>query len=169
MIRFCFLPGLLLALALHVPASAQEIASTYTKHDYEACRELPSPEPGVIDMRECDGFGGRKVRWGNAPDASWIEFSENQTAQDLRLGSFFVVGTTIEWRGPVKNGIIEPQTAIVRYHSGAGVGNMSRSSLVIYRLSDTPCAVAVQPGSAPKANEAARLTADETGADTPCY
>jgi hypothetical protein len=157
----------LVALTFILPASAQEIASTYTKHDYETCRELPSPEPGVIDLRECDGSGGWKVRWGNAPDASWIEFSE--TEQDLRLGSFFVVGPTIEWRGPVVNGAVQPTTAIVRYHTGAGVGNLSKSSLVIYRLSGTPCAVAVQPASVPKANDVARLTADETGEDTPCY
>lgn len=157
----------LIALVSIVPASAQEIASTYTKHDYETCRQLPSPEPDVVDLRECDGFGGWKVRWGNAPDASWIEFSE--TAQDLRLGSFFVVGTTIEWRGPVVNGVIEPTTAIVRYHTGSNVGNLSKSSLVIYRLSGTPCAVAVQPGNVPNANEVVRMTADETGEDTPCY
>lgn len=170
MIRFCLLPGLiLLAVGLSAPASAQEIGSNYTRHDYEACRELPSPEPGVIDLRECDGFGGWKVRWGNAPDASWIEFSEAESAQDLKLGSFFVVGTTIEWRGPVKNGVIDPQTAIVRYHTGAGIESQPHSSLVIYRLSGTPCAVAIQPGSAPKANEVARMTADETGEDTPCY
>jgi hypothetical protein len=159
----------LIAAAFALPAAAQEIASTYTRHDYERCRQLASPEPDVIDMRECDGFGGKKVRWSNAPDASWIEFSESETEQDLKLGSFFVVGTTIEWRGPVVNGVINPQTAIVRYHTGSNVGNLSKSSLVIYRLSGTPCAVAVQPGSAPKANEAARMTADETGEDTPCY
>jgi hypothetical protein len=157
----------LIAFACALPASGQEIASTYTKHDYETCRKLPSPEPDVVDLRECDGFGGWKVRWGNAPDASWIEFSE--TGQDLRLGSFFVVGPTIEWRGPVVGGAIAPTTAIVRYQTGSNVGNLSKSSLVIYRLSGTPCAVAVQPASVPKANEVARLTADETGEDAPCW
>ncbi|BCJ90715.1 hypothetical protein IZ6_14500 [Terrihabitans soli] len=169
MIRFC-LPGLFLLAALfHTPAFAQEIASAYTKHDYETCRELPSPEPDVIDLRECDGFGGFKVRWGGAPDATWIEFAASETAQDLKLGSFFVVGTTIEWRGPVKNGVIQPQTAIVRYHTGSSIQSQPHSSLVIYRLTGTPCAVSTLPGSTPKANEVARLTADETGEDTPCY
>jgi hypothetical protein len=157
----------LILLGSVLPASAQEIASTYTKHAYEQCRELPSPEPDVVELRECDGVGGVKVRWGNGPDASWIQFSEAD--QDLRLGSFFVVGPTIEWRGPVVNGVIEPRTAIVRYHTGSNVGSLSKSSLVIYRLAGEACAVAVQPGNVPKANEVARLTADETGEDTPCY
>jgi hypothetical protein len=166
----CVSPGLVvLASVFAVPASAGEIASTYSRHDYEACRELPSPEPDVIDLRECDGFGGFKLRWVAAPDATWIEFSDTETAQDLKLGSFFVVGTTIEWRGPVVNGVIDPQTAIVRYHTGASVESRPHSSLVIYRLSGTPCAVSTLPGSTPKANEVARMTADETGIDTPCY
>lgn len=168
--RYHLLPGLiLLAVAFAAPASAGEMASTYTKHDYEACRELPSPEPGVIDLRECEGFGGFKVRWGGAPDATWIEFSETGDTQDLKLGNFFVVGTTVEWRGPVVNGAIEPRAAIVRYHRGASIESQPESSLVIYRLSGVPCAVSILPGKTPKANEVARLTADETGADTPCY
>jgi hypothetical protein len=168
--RYCLLPGLiLLAASFAAPVFAGEIASTYTKHDYEACRELPSPEPDVIDLRECEGFGGFKVRWGGAPDATWIEFSENDTEQDLKLGSFFVVGTTVEWRGPVVNGAIQPHAAIVRYHTGSSIESQPESSLVIYRLSGTPCAVSVVAGKTPKANEVARMTADETGVDTPCY
>jgi hypothetical protein len=167
---FCLLPGVvLLATGFAVSTSAQEIASAYTKHDYETCRHLPSPEPDVIDLRECDGFGGWKFRWGGGPDETWIDFSEVETAQDLKLGSFFVVGSTIEWRGPVVNKQINPQTAIVRYHTGASIESQPHSSLVIYRLSGVPCAVSTLPGSTPKANEVARMTADETGADTPCY
>jgi hypothetical protein len=161
--------ALILAGLSAVPAAAGEIASAYTRHDYETCRELTSPEPGVIDLRECDGYGGRTLRWGGAPDATWIEFGETDTAQDLRLGSFFVVGPTVEWRGPVVNGAIAPHAAIVRYHTGTSIGSQPKSSLVIYRLGGAPCAVAVLPGSTPNANEVARMTADETGVDTPCY
>jgi hypothetical protein len=169
MMRSAFLSGLIfLATGFAAPATADEIASTYTKHDYESCREIPSPEPDVIDMRECDGFNGFKVRWGGAPDATWIEFPGAADDQDLKLGSFFVVGTTIEWRGTVVGGTIKPHAAIVRYHTGAGIESQPESSLVIYRLSGTPCAVAIVPGKTPKANEVARMTADETGADTPC-
>jgi hypothetical protein len=161
--------GLLAVTAMAVPASAQAIASTYTKHDYEACKELPSPEPGVIDMRECEGFGGLKVRWGGGPDSSWITFDGTDFGEPLNLGDFSEVGETVEWRGPVVNGTIAPQTAIVRYWSGPNVGSLPSSSLVIYRLTGTPCAVSTLPGSTPKANEVARMTADETGVDTPCY
>jgi hypothetical protein len=164
-----FVPGLIFCAAFAIsPAAAEEIASTYTKHDFEACKQLPSPEPDVIDLRECEGYGGFKVRWSGAPDATWIEFSQNDLAQDLKLGSFFVVGTTVEWRGPVVNGKIEPRAAIVRYHTGASVGSQPDSSLVVYRLTGTPCAVAAVPGASSNANAVARAAADKAGT-TACY
>ena len=164
--RFLALFG---ALAVASPfalgdAWAADFESAYTKHDYQTCPEIGSPEPGVIEVRRCPGLAGKSVIWTGEPDASWVDFGTGGTTQTLDLGDFFEAGTTVEWRGPVVKGLIAPVAAIVRYHVGKSVGTLNASRLVVYRLTGVPCAIAVVDGAVPKANEAARAKAEASGA-----
>jgi len=163
-----FLATFLAALAVASPftladARAADFESAYTRHEYQTCPEIDSPEPGVIEVRRCPGLAGKSVIWTGEPDASWIDFG-TETTQTLDLGEFFEAGTTVEWRGPVVKGQIAPVAAIVRYHVGKSVGALTASRLVVYRLTGVPCAIAVVDGAAPKANHAARAKAEASGA-----
>ena len=153
----------LLAVTLPCLAATGALAgndSTYTRHDYQACPEIESPEPDVITRTRCQGPAGITVTWTNEPDASSIDIGTRIRSESLGLGSFLAVGPTIEWRGP--QGSRRPLAAIVRYHSGPTVGRLDRPKLVVYRLepSGRSCIMAVIDG-APGANARAREIVDD--------
>ena len=145
-------------------AAAQE--SSFTLHKYEACVQEPSPEPGVIEVRRCQGKAGIAVRWMSEPDSSSVSFGDKPLDEDLGLGAAFEVGGTIEWRALRRSRT--PAAAIVRYKTGAGVASLNKSVLAVYRLesSGTSCLMAVvgEPNAGPKA----RRLVDQSAATFVC-
>jgi hypothetical protein len=152
------------AMALAAPASAQD--STFTRHKYEACVEAPSPEPGVIEVRRCAGKAGIAVRWMSEPDSSSVSFGDKPLDEDMGLGAAFEVGSTIEWRSARRSRT--PIAAIVRYKTGAGVGSLNKSVLVVYRLepSGTSCLMGVV--GEPNAGAKARRLVDQSAGTFVC-
>lgn len=152
------------ALALAVaalPAWAAGPSSGYTKHDYPACKRAAFD--GVIETRVCTGYGGIPVRWFGEPDGTSIEFGSKGGADGLGE-DFATVGSTIEWRGPVRSGgVIVPVAAIVRVDVGRSIsGPIRRRLLVIHKLEDTgSCIAAIVDAGTAGANERARKAADE--------
>lgn len=146
------------------PAISQE--SHYTRHEYEACAPAPSPEPGVIEVRRCAGRSGIDVLWMSEPDSSSVSFGTRALDESLDLAAAFEAGTTIEWRSGAARSV--PIAAIVRYSAGAGVGNLNRSVLVVYRVapSGPSCIMAVVSGA--DANEKARRLVDASAAGFVC-
>jgi hypothetical protein len=139
--------------------------SVYTRHDYESCQEIESPEPGISTRRRCEGRAGIAVIWNNEPDDSSVDFGTKPLREDLRIGRFFAAGNTIEWRGPAGT----PLAAIVRYHSGRRIGLLDRPKLVVYRLEPggRSCVMATVNGTQ-GANERARRLADRGAASFRC-
>lgn len=140
---------LILACALAATPLSFAVAqdSHYTRHDYETCVEAPSLEPGIIDVRRCDGFAGMSVQWISEPDSSSIQIGDDPLDEYLDLGAAFEVGTTIEWRTGQAGR--SPVAAIVRYRSGDSVASLKRSQLVVYRLtpSGRSCVLGVVAGA----------------------
>ena len=145
--RSTFVVAALAVVAAYAgPAAAQE--SSYTRHKYEACSRAQSPEPGVIEVRRCQGKSGIAVLWMSEPDSSSVSFGDKSLDEALDLGgAAFEVGSTIEWRTGRRGST--PVAAIVRYRVGAGVSSLNRSVLVVYRLqpSGGSCVMGVVGGA----------------------
>jgi hypothetical protein len=149
---------------LTAPAAAQE--SSFTRHKYDACAQEPSPEPGVIEVRRCQGKSGIAVRWMSEPDSSSVSFGDKPLDEDMGLGAAFEVGSTIEWRALRRSRT--PAAAIVRYKTGAGVASLNKSVLVVYRIESpgTSCLMAVV--GEPNAGAKARRLVDQSAATFVC-
>jgi hypothetical protein len=148
------------------PAAAQEMVSTYTRHDYEKCRKSPAGN----DLAEtiCTGAVGIKVRWTAEADSSSVNFGERGIGESLFEGlDFFEAGNTIEWLGP-KGG--RPIVAIVRYRAGKRIGNLDVNRLVVHRIGvdGVSCIVGSVDGRKADANAQARKLADARGRDFRC-
>lgn len=149
--------------------TAGPLASAYTRHDFPACRALPSPHPDVVEVRRCAGLGGIPVVWTNEPDASWIAFGRPaETGPIPGLDTFYAVRGTIEWRGPAAGAGLRPLAAIVRYDTGPSI-RLGASRLVVTRLAPGgACVMGVVDGARPDANAAARALVDEAAAGFVC-
>lgn len=150
------------------PADARaEPKSTYTQHDYEACPEGKSPEPGVITVRRCSGPGGLAVTYTGEPDSGALTFGASPAKESVDLGAFYEPAQKIEWRGAT-SGDPRPVSAIVRYHVGKSVGALKETRLLVYRIepSGRSCVMAVvrEPG----ANKKARAIVDAGAASFRC-
>lgn len=139
-------------------AAAQE--SITTRHSYEKCREAPSPEPGIIDVRRCSGPSGIAVLWMSEPDSSSVSFGSNPLDENLEIGAAFEADAAIEWRRG-KTGK-RPIAAIVRYATGDSVGKLDKSQLVVHRIepSGRSCIMGVITGSG--ASDRARALIDRS-------
>jgi hypothetical protein len=138
------LVGMMIFSLSPLSAAAQE--SITTRHTYEKCREAPSPEPDVIEVRRCSGPLGITVIWMSEPDSSSVRFGD-PLDEDMDLGAAFEAGTVIEWRsGKAGN---SPVAAIVSYQTGDSVGRLDRSRLVVHRIepSGRSCIMSVVSGS----------------------
>lgn len=167
------MPGIAIATALFAvsshPAAAQE--SSYTRHAYQSCKAASSPEPGVIELRRCQGQAGIPVTWTSEPDSSSVGFGDRPDEESLDIGSAFEVGSTIEWRsaGAGKDSAGKrPVAAIVRYKVGDSVGKLNASRLVVYRIeaSGRSCVMGVVAGG--DANARARIMVDRSAAGFVC-
>ena len=142
-------------------ASAQSIQSTYTKHDYEACKVVSDEEP--VTERQCAGHAGIPVNWTNEPDASSVDFGKDGLVGELgQEFSFAVAGETIEWRGPMRGGTVAPFAAIVRFQLCGAIGGPCRPALVLFRLNGdkSSCIAGLVEAKRKDANERARRIVD---------
>jgi hypothetical protein len=144
-----------------MPAAAQAVDSAYTRHDYEKCRVI-TEEEGAQE-RVCEGHAGIPVHWLNGPDSSTVYFGDEAAddTYDARF-AFAVVQSTIEWRGPRRDGRIEPFAAIVRFQLCQSVSGPCRPELVIFRLDGRrrSCIAATVNARLADANVRARALAD---------
>jgi hypothetical protein len=151
----------LIWMLLSAPAAANE--SRYTRHDWQRCSALRSPEPGIVTRRRCPGLAGISIIWTADDDSSSVTFGSRPLGEDLGIGSFFEAGHTVEWRseGPGAR----PFAAVIRYRTGQSIGRLDASRLVIYRLepSGRSCIIAAIDGRSPEANERARALTDSHG------
>ena len=131
--RFKTIVALLTATMLGLasnPVFAQQ--SITTRHNYEKCREAPSPEPEIIEVRQCSGPSGIAVIWMSEPDSSSVSFGSKPLDENLEIGAAFEAAAAIEWRRG-KTGKT-PVAAIVRYQTGDSVGKLAKSRLVVHRI-----------------------------------
>lgn len=155
------------ATVLAAPLRAEQWVSSYTTHDYAKChRDKGNGDP--VAVHRCPGKAGITVIWTAGDDSSAVEFgtkAQQETISDK--AAFFEAGRTIEWRGP-KGG--KPQAAILRYATGASVGKLDGSRLVVYRLAPdgSSCIIGSLDARKPDANAAARRLADEKAAGFRC-
>lgn len=151
-----------------LPALAGGSDSTYTNHDFEACAAKRSPHPGVVDIRRCRGVSGIPVTRTAEPDASQIGFGRKPDATIPGLDGFHEARSKVEWRGPVGANGVRPSAAIVRYDTGASIGKLGQSRLVVHRLgpNGAACVMAVVSGS--DANARARQIVDRYAAGFVC-
>lgn len=155
------------ATVLALPLRAEQWASSYTTHDYAKCRKDKDNGDPVL-IHRCAGKAGISVIWTAGDDSSAVEFGAKALQETISdKASFFEAGRTIEWRGP-KGG--RPQAAILRYATGARVGKLDGSRLVIYRLAldGSSCIIGSVNARKPGANAAARRLADEKAAGFRC-
>jgi len=143
-------------------ASAESIASVYSRHDYEKCRKTGDDDP--IVERRCVGHDGIAVHWVNEPDSSSVSFGANGNLggeYDPRF-TFAVAGDVVEWRGPVRGGKVVPHAAIIRYQLCRAIGGPCVPDLVIYRLvgKRASCIAATVSAGRADANVRAREIAD---------
>jgi hypothetical protein len=169
MFRFALI-ALAAILALAPPAEGRTFDSRYSRFDYASCREGESPEPGIVDVRICRGFGPVDVVWTGEPDSSEVAFGTKAHDEALGLGDFHEAGDTVEWRLRSRSGQFAAVAAIVRYWVGANVSRLDRSRLVVYRIepSGRSCVMSLVDGSRPNANAEARQIADRWSADFVC-
>jgi len=141
--------------------------STYTRHGYQQCRALPSPHPGIVTKRRCQGVAGIPVIWSADDDSSSVTIGRRPRDEALGLTGFFEAGATIEWRGPASS---RPDAAILRYRVGPNVGNLNASKLVIHRLGHdgASCIMAIIDGADGAANTRARDIVDRSAATFRC-
>ncbi|WID99139.1 hypothetical protein QO058_13370 [Bosea vestrisii] len=155
------------ATLLAAPLRAEQWASSYTAHDYAKCRkDKGNGDP--ISIHRCPGKAGIIVIWTAGDDSSSVDFGASPTQETISdKASFFEVGKTIEWRGPKGK---RPLAAIVRYATGASVGKLNGSRLVVYRLAPdgASCIVGSVDARKPDANNSARRLADEKSASFRC-
>ena len=139
---------------------AEPWASSYTTHDYAKCRkDKGNGDP--VSVHRCPGKAGIIVIWTAGDDSSAVEFGTKAVQETISdKAAFFEAGKTIEWRSP-KGG--RPQAAILRYATGASVGKLDGSRLVVYRLAPdgASCIIGSVDARKPDANAAARRLADE--------
>lgn len=164
------LAALAAILALAAPAEGRTFDSHYSRFDYANCRERESPEPGIVDVRVCEGFGNVDVVWTAEPDGSEVEFGNDADAASLGLGDFHEAGDTVEWRTHRRDGNVAAIAAIVRYWYGPNVGRLDQSRLVVYRIepSGRSCVMSLVDGNRPNANAEARQIADRWSAGFVC-
>jgi len=155
------------ATVLITPLQAEQWASSYTTHDYAKCRkDKGNGDP--VSMHRCPGKAGITVIWTAGDDSSAVAFGAKALEEAVTdKAAFFEAGKTIEWRGP-KGG--RPQAAILRYATGASVGKLDGSRLVVYRLAadGASCIIGSVDARKPDANAAARRLADEKAAGFRC-
>lgn len=145
---------------LTAPLHAEPWASSYTTHDYAKCRkDKGNGDP--VSVHRCPGKAGISVVWTAGDDSSAVEFGTKAVQETISdKAAFFEAGKTIEWLGP-KGG--RPQAAILRYATGASIGKLDGSRLVVYRLAPdgTSCIIGSIDARKPGANAAARRLAGE--------
>jgi hypothetical protein len=151
------------------PGLGQEIASAYTRHDYERCALVRIDDP--VTVRRCRGYNGIPVLWTNEPDASLIEFGSEGAIEgtyDERF-SFAVVQRTVEWRGLRKGRGLDPFAAIVRFQLCRSIGGPCRPELVVFRIEGPrSCIAASVAATRADANARARALADRLGRSFRC-
>ncbi|MGX1789723.1 hypothetical protein ACWIGM_23445 [Bosea sp. NPDC055332] len=155
------------ATLLAAPLHAEQWTSSYTTHDYAKCRkDKGNGDP--VAIHRCPGKPGFTVIWTAGDDSSAVEFGAKALQETISdKAAFFEVGRTIEWRGPKA---ARPQAAIVRYATGASVGKLDGSRLVVYRLAPdaASCIIGSVDARKPDANATARRLADEKAAGFRC-
>jgi hypothetical protein len=147
------------------PVSAQ--GSSTTRHNYEACKQDPSPEPDVIEVRRCTGPSGIDVIWTSEPDSSSVDFGDDPLDEEMAIGNVFEVDPTIEWRS---GRTARPVAAIARYKVGAGIASLNETRLVVYRIepSGRSCIMGVVAGGGPSATRKARALIDRSAEKFVC-
>jgi len=155
------------ATVLTTPLRAEPWASSYTTHDYAKCRkDKGNGDP--VSVHRCPGKAGITVVWTAGDDSSAVAFGAKALEEAVTdKAAFFEAGKTIEWRGP-KGG--RPQAAILRYATGASVGKLDGSRLVVYRLAPdgASCIVGSVDARKPDANAVARSLVDEKATGFRC-
>ncbi|MCP4558947.1 MAG: hypothetical protein GY873_01770 [Bosea sp.] len=156
-----------LATVLSTPLRAEPWASSYTTHDYAKCRkDKGNGDP--VSVHRCAGKAGITVVWTAGDDSSAVAFGAKALEEAVTdKAAFFEAGKTIEWRGP-KGG--RPQAAILRYATGASVGKLDGSRLVVHQLAadGASCIIGSVDARKPDANAAARRLADEKATGFRC-
>jgi hypothetical protein len=121
-----------------------------------------------FSVHRCPGKAGIAVVWTAGDDSSAVAFGAKALEEAVTdKAAFFEAGRTIEWRGP-KGG--KPQAAILRYATGASVGRLDGSRLVVHRLAPdgASCIIGSVDAHKPDANAAARRLADEKATSFRC-
>jgi hypothetical protein len=141
--------------------------SVYT--NLEACQDVvEAMEEGSYVRLACPEFSGFILHLVDA-DAreNLIVFTPDGKEHSLRLpsqmgGGFSTIRDTVEWRGPVANGVVNPDALIVRYEAYEDPSQpyTTTSYLLVISLKDTPCLaerIAPMAGQNERAREAADL------------
>ena len=162
-LRHCF-PIAAIALACS-PAKAND--SAYTRHVWEKCPSIGADGSDGVVVRRCAGRAGIAVVWTAGDNSSSVSFGVRPMDEELNIGSFFEVGSTIEWRGAAGG---RPVAAIVRYAVGQRIGRLDGSRLVVYRLQPdgASCIIGSVDGRARNANVQARAIVDTRAAEFVC-
>lgn len=166
----CALGALAAALPAAAPRADEIIDSTYTRHEYQKCKELKQED----DVRKyrCEGHVGTLVNVYMAEDSTVVDFGFQGNKDDAGAfpAGFVFAGDTVEWRGRVRTGKMTPYAAILRYDVGHSVGGPFKPVLYVYHIKGLQgsCIVGSVDGAHPDANERARKLADDVSAGFRC-
>lgn len=172
-IRFVLI---ILALFVSVHVSFAQNRSLYTSLAVKQCRTIKTETTGAGDYEgRCPGADGYSLTLLEGDlRQNIIVVTPQRTKHSLDLwdvisGGFSHVGVNAEWRMTTQNGQRKPVALILRYNVSEDVDHPDHktSYLVVAKITDTEICVTDKIPSAPNANNAARLAADNASTK-PC-
>ncbi|MEO7603209.1 MAG: hypothetical protein ABIS39_08145 [Sphingomicrobium sp.] len=137
--------------------AAEARASRFTQLDDTACgAERIIEETGDWD-RDCKGANGYALEWGSGDLREELTIIHGKARTNLEIptivagGAFDALGRTVEWRGPSGSA---PDVLVVRVHVADAEGKNDSGRLVLARLGNSPCIVAVVAPAADQSDRA---------------
>ena len=152
-------------------AAAQQIQSSYTNVDLDACTVIEADDFGV--RWACPGHKGIPVMIAEGDLRFFVSYglrSTEEKAAQQTLPPFNRLGEKIEWRVSNAEGQWKPFATILRFFTQREEGENENQILVVTRVEEgATCHVAYVDALAnPDANELARRAADEKAPDFDC-
>ena len=158
-------------LLLAAPATAQQIDSSYTDVDLDACTVVSSDDFG--STWACSGYKGLPVMIAEGDLRFFVSYglsSTEERAAEQTPPPFNYLGEKIEWRLSNADGGWKPFATILRYFVQREEGEDEGQILVVTRLEPgATCHVAYIDALAnEEANVLAREAADDLAPDFDC-
>jgi hypothetical protein len=153
-------------------AAAQQVQSSYTDVDLDACTVIEADDFGA--RWACSGYKGMPVMIAEGDLRFYVSYglrSMEEKAASQTLSPFNRLGEKIEWRVSNAEGQWKPFATILRYFTAhpEGTGEESQVLVVTKVEEGATCHVAYIDATAnDNANELAREAADERAGDFDC-